>query len=568
MRTILRLLASSIVGLAAGCNCHQRFEGLNGSLSAAPPSVSFGNQAQGSTVTDTVVVTNIGTAPVSVTGVTLEGDTHQAFKAVLTPTSLGVGSTMKLQVSYTPPAQEADSATALVQNDTGTPLSVPLTGQGKDPCYQIACNGTNGSCTGTCQAGKCVYAGPCSDKSQCLSAGTCNPSTGACEGQSDCLKPGAGTCNGNVLSGDVPPGTCNQGTGQCLYTHQTVTCDCACAESAGGASCVYNWVPVSGAPTGEVSSVWSAGQAAGDLWLDVINRTSSQAAFNPQTVYHEVSGSWSQAAQVGEAQNPFCQGPGCGMLLTGSSDGDIYGAVDCTQVSGSGANATCAAGGAWHFTGSGADEGFPTINATTVDLPLTPILDLGGTGFALNTDSTGPELVSGSGGKWTTVHNFRWYCQALGAIWGTSASDLWVSWGCTSTGTGVTNPGVIAYWNGQTQDVSSQKALSLAASEYADAMWGTGDSDVWAVGTHRWHYDGAAWTQDPSNPPGPDSALWGNGTDYFAGGGYPDLYHYSQGGSWQLECIQPGYGGPSVTALTSDGTSVYAATATGLMVRQ
>lgn len=570
MKPLLRLLALGALSLIASCSCHNTLGGVNGSLTASPPSVDFGKQAMGSTKTVTVVITNAGSAPVTLESVSISGDAHSAFKATLASVILGIGETAKMTVSYDPPGQEPDSATAEVQNDTGTPLGVPLSGTGADPCFGISCNGTNGSCTGTCESGKCVYQGACSDKSQCLSNGTCNPTTGACEGTSDCEKPGNGTCNGNELTGDVAPGSCDQGTGQCNYNHTTVSCDCACVQNGSQASCVYNWAPVPGAPTGEVSSVWASGQQAGDLWLDVINRASAQAVFNPQTIYHATGGAWSQAAQMGNAQNPFCQGPGCGLLLSGSSDGDLYGAVDCTSVTGSGAQATCAAGGAWHYTGgsSGSDEGFPTINASTVDLPLTPILDLGGTGFALNTDPTGPELVSNAGGAWTATHNFHWYCQALGAIWGTSASDLWVSWGCTSSGNGNVGNGVIAYWDGTTQDTTSGKTMKLASGEYSDAMWGSGDSDVWAVGTHRWHYDGSSWSQDPSTPPGPDSALWGNGTDYFAGGGYPDLYHYTKANGWQMECIQPGYGGPSVTSLASDGTSVYAATASGLMVRQ
>ena len=576
MRTLALLgLQALLVPVAiSGCNCHQKFSGLNGNLSASPPSLAFGNQAQGSKVTKTVTLTNTGTAGLQVSSVAIQGDSHNAFKAALTPTSLDVGATMTMTVSYTPPAQETDSATAVVESDGG-PLSIPLTGTGIYACDGILCNGTNGVCSGTCQIqngkGVCVFGGPCADPAQCLSSGSCaasptNAQVGICTGTSDCVKPGQGTCNGNVLSGDIAPGTCDQGTGKCLYNQQTVTCDCACVAQNGTASCQYNWAPISGAPTGEYASVWASGQTAGDLWASVINRASAGATDNPQTIYHLSGGSWSQAAQIGNAQNPFCQGPGCGVLLTGSSDSDIYGAVDCTQVT----SGNCTAGGAWHLTSAAADEPFTPAtfqSGTVADLPLTPILDLGGTGFALNSDPTGPELMSNGRGSWTVTHNFHWYCQSLGSLWGSSATDLWIAWGCQSNGGGTSSNGSIWHWDG----TSATASMPFATNDYAAAMWGSGGSDIWAVGSQRWHYNGSAWSLYTTTPmpSGPDYALWGNASDYYAGGGYPDLYHYTQSSQqWALECVYPGHNDPQVTSFSSDGTSVYAATSAGIMVRQ
>ena len=134
-----------------------------------------------------------------------------------------------MDVTYDPPKEENDEdagITVTVQNDSNTALVVPVQGNGVDPCFGVVCDAgvtpepgssNPGGCFGTCQAGKCVFAGPCSDQTQCLSNGMCNPSTGACQGTSNCAVAGAGTCNGNKLTGDVPPGTCDQGTGKCLY---------------------------------------------------------------------------------------------------------------------------------------------------------------------------------------------------------------------------------------------------------------------------------------------------------------------------------------------------------------
>jgi hypothetical protein len=411
--------------------------------------------------------------------------------------------------------------------------------------------GTNpGGCFGTCNAGKCVYAGPCSDRSQCLSNGTCNPSTGVCDGTSDCAAAGAGTCNGNVLTGDVAPGACNPGAGTCLYNHTTVTCDCACVQSGANASCTYQWAPVQGIPTGQASSAWSAGQTEGDLWLAVI--TGNNSGINPNTVYQQVNGTWNQVGQVANASSAICSGPGCGLALMGSSDQDVYGDNDCITVQGG----QCTLGGAWHDTaGTTADEAFP-MEANFSDYPLTTLIDIGGTAFAINSDTStsGPELVSGTNGTWKIVLGLHFGAETPGSLWGTSASDIWIGWGETSNG----GPGELVHFNGTTLDTP---AFPLPAGEYAAGMWGTSDTDIWAVGTHRWHYNGT-WTEDAVAPPqsNADYTVWGNGTDYFAGGGYVALSHWTQATDWVLECVQPGYSDPSIQSFTGDGTNFYATT--------
>jgi hypothetical protein len=556
------------------CKCHGNLNGTNGALVASPNPIAFGPRGFGTKSVIHVVITNQGDAPVNITAQpTFQNDTNHAFSAIYPmgdggtnplPIDLEVAATANMDVTYDPPKEENDEdagITITVQNDSNAALVVPLQGNGVDPCFDVVCDagvagiGQNpGGCYGTCQAGKCVYAGPCSDKSQCLSNGTCNPSTGACQGTFDCAQPGAGTCSGNVLTGDVAPGSCDQGTGTCLYNHQTVTCDCSCVQSGSNASCSYSWQPVQGLPTGSVASVWSAGKTAGDLWLSVIN--GSSAGINPNTVYQQVNGAWNQVAQVGNAFSALCSGPGCGLALMGSSDTDVYGVTDCTVPGAAGA---CTTGGAWHYTGTAADEVFPSLGGVSMsDLPLTTILDIGGTGFALNSDPTGPELVSGSGGTWSILYNTEWHCQSQGAIWGTSPSDIWLSWGCNAKG-GSVLPGQLQHYNGTGLDTP---AFTLPSGEYAEGLWGTSDSDIWAAGTHRWHYDGTTWTQDPVAPPGgnADQTVWGNGTDYFAGGGYIALYHWTSAADWTEECIAPGYEDPSVYSFASDGTNFYATT--------
>ncbi len=556
-----------------GCNCRGNLGNTNGALVASPSPVNFQSQGAGSSKSITVVITNQGDAPVTINGAPkITGDTNKAFNAFFpdagAPISilLELGASTNMIVTYDPPGEETDNATVTVPNDTST-LTDVLEGTGVNPCFNVVCDAgvpaepgssNPGGCFGTCQAGKCVYAGPCSDQTQCLSNGMCNPSTGVCQGTSDCAQAGPGSCNGNILTGDVPPGTCDQGDGKCLYNTQTVTCDCSCVQNGSNASCTYSWEPVQGLPTGSVASVWSAGQAQGDLWLSVINGTS--AGINPNTVYQQVNGSWNQVAQVANAYSALCSGPGCGLALMGSGDKDVYGVTDCTTVGAT----SCTTGGAWHYTGSAADENFPSLGSVGTDLPLTTILDIGGTAYALNSDPTGPEIVTGTAGTWTVLFNTEWHCQSQGALWGTSASDIWLSWGCDAQ-SGTVGVGQLAHYNGSGLDAS--KAFPLPSGEYAEGLWGTSDNDIWAAGTHRWHYNGTAWTEDAVAPPGgnADQTVWGNGSDYFAGGGYIALYHLTQAAGaittdWTEECIAPGYGDPSVYSFASDGTNFYATT--------
>ncbi len=571
-----------LVALPFGaCKCHSGLNGTNGVLTATPPQLAF-DVAAHHTQTLQVTIKNGGDAPVNINPPpTMTGDTNQAFKPFFGDAGLllEVGGTTVLNVSYRPTAHQSDSATVVVDNDTGNALDIPVTGKGEDPCFQVVCDAgapdvkAEWHCFGQCDenTGACVYAGSCEDPSQCLSNGSCDPGSGACQGTSDCANP-QGVCQGGVFNGQsCPAGTncCNPGgfgtSSECNYIPQKVNCDCGCDPS--GSRCAYQWEPATTPPpsAGAVSSVWASGQAAGDVWLAEIT---GQGTVGQNTVYQLQNGSWNQVAQVANATNFVCSGPGCGLILTGSSDQDVYGAVDCTTVSGG----QCQAGGAWHWTGSAAPpETFPQPTANQTDLPITPILDIGGTGFALNTDNSniGPELLSSANG-WHIAQALRYACQAAaGALWGSSTSDIWLGWGCSGASGAAATTGILVHYNGSGLDPSP---FSLGNGEYTAGMWGTSNQDIWAVGTHRWHYNGSSWSQDASAPPAgnADSAVWGDGQDYYAGGGYTQLYHWTASSDWTEECVAPGHNGPSITSFASDGTTVYATgqTATGQLYQR
>jgi hypothetical protein len=132
-------------------------------------------------------------------------------------------------------------------------------------------------------------------------------------------------------------------------------------------------------------------------------------------------------------------------------------------------------------------------------------------------------------------------------------------------------PGGIWHYTGSFASTTPDFAFN--AGDFATAIAGTSDTDIWAVGSQRWHNDGTGWTQSSMPPPNgePDTSLWsaGNG-DYYAAGNYSGLYHFS-GGSWNLECLAPGYNGndPNVNQVAGDNNgNFYAATQKGLYKRQ
>jgi hypothetical protein len=600
----LRTIASLLLVFGLGCNCGGNLRHTSTGLVASPATYDFGKTGvsvaacAAPSATTTITLTNQGAVLIDVSGAAVTKDARNAFTATLTPGELAPGDTMKLTVGYAPPSPcpsastPCDSATIVVSSDSGE-VDVTVTGTGIDLCMGITCNPTGtGSgvtaCGGLCCAGKCKYPSgvPCADPAQCLTNGTCDGSghcLGACSGNNCCVNPPGNCCvtppsttcgaTGTAVQTLPTPGTCN-GAGMCQYggTPTIVQCNCGCAQQSNGMdACNFSWTPLTGAPAGEYASVWTS--STGDLWAAQVNRSGANATVNPQTVYHRTGNSWAKSAMVNYAQSPICSGPGCGLILAGDGSGNIYGVADCKD-------SMCSAGGVWHnASGTVTDEWFNPANfggscgtSNVANTPFTAVFPVGGTAFALDSDPCGPELVqenSPNTPAWKILHPFNTQCGSPGtAIWGTSAMDLFISVGCGSGGA----PGNIYHWDGSNQSSSFTFPTN---GQFAVAMFGSSDSDIWAVGTNRWHYNGTAWTTDPAVVPSIDQTLWGNGTDYFAGGSYPDIYHYTSATDWVLECVSDNGAGsladPNVYSIWGDNQSppnFYAATSIGLMKRQ
>jgi cardiolipin synthase A/B len=134
----LSLLATSLIVLA-GC-------GGGGTASGSPPqpptspqlalsatSLSFGSVLLGQTsATQTLTLTNSGTATMSISGITLGGTNASSFaETSACGTSLAVNASCTLSVTFTPAAASTYSATiTIADNVSGSPQTVSLSGTG------------------------------------------------------------------------------------------------------------------------------------------------------------------------------------------------------------------------------------------------------------------------------------------------------------------------------------------------------------------------------------------------------------------------------------------------------
>ena len=103
--------------------------------------LAFGLRATGSTTNLPLAVTNNGTAPLVVSGVTLNPATGSGFTIVTNPcTTVAPGATCTITVALRPRRTTAVRTATLniAHNAAGTPTPVTLTGQGQAPAAQAA----------------------------------------------------------------------------------------------------------------------------------------------------------------------------------------------------------------------------------------------------------------------------------------------------------------------------------------------------------------------------------------------------------------------------------------------
>jgi Abnormal spindle-like microcephaly-assoc'd, ASPM-SPD-2-Hydin len=111
--------------------------GVQPQISVIPASVSFGNVTVGVTNTQTLVISNPGTANLSVTQASLTG-TGFSFSGLALPLSVSPGGSSAFTVSFTPASASSLSGNlTLVNNTLNSPLAVALAGTGVSPITQL-----------------------------------------------------------------------------------------------------------------------------------------------------------------------------------------------------------------------------------------------------------------------------------------------------------------------------------------------------------------------------------------------------------------------------------------------
>lgn len=110
--------------------------GTAAGMSVTPPSVSFGNVADGTTATQSIILKNTGTANLTVSSASATGTGFAVtgFSAqTLTPNS-----TMTFNATFTPTSTSAVSGSISVTTSlSGSPTSIPLTGTGTQPGMSV-----------------------------------------------------------------------------------------------------------------------------------------------------------------------------------------------------------------------------------------------------------------------------------------------------------------------------------------------------------------------------------------------------------------------------------------------
>ena len=101
------------------------------SLTAVPSSLGFGSQAINTSVTQTVKITNVGTAPANITQDSISGAGFST--SVAGPITLNPQQSVSVPVVFTPGAAGSASGSFTLTVNGATALSVPLSGSGFAP---------------------------------------------------------------------------------------------------------------------------------------------------------------------------------------------------------------------------------------------------------------------------------------------------------------------------------------------------------------------------------------------------------------------------------------------------
>ncbi|SNT41418.1 Abnormal spindle-like microcephaly-assoc'd, ASPM-SPD-2-Hydin [Granulicella rosea] len=112
---------------------------LTPSVSLSASSLAFTQAVGATSAAQVVTVTNTGTAPLVVSGVTLSGANASSFAETNTCSNVAAGSTCTVSVTFSPASAGALAATlSLADNAANSPQSVALTGTGAAPAVSLS----------------------------------------------------------------------------------------------------------------------------------------------------------------------------------------------------------------------------------------------------------------------------------------------------------------------------------------------------------------------------------------------------------------------------------------------
>jgi hypothetical protein len=289
--------------------------------------------------------------------------------------------------------------------------------------------------------------------------------------------------DGHVWTAPQPPGSV---TSNDLYAVFGTATNDAWAVGATGTLLHYDgklWsvAPESGLRTTQtLRAIW--GSASGDYW----------AAGLSGTLLHYTGGGWSIATGSGSVTTAALYG------MWGSAANDVW-AVGATQVilHWDGKAWTVAMGGALTKGSLLAVHGASKGRVWAVGSGPTPRYKYDGTSWTA--DATTTDVSSGN------------------AVFVTSAAAYQIGYSATAS------RAAAGKFDGSTW-TSSDPGVGATTM---NALWGTADDDVWAVGSYgaMVHWDGKKWSPAPlsafSAPPVSNQAIWGSGPNdlWIVGGG-------------------------------------------------
>lgn len=245
------------------------------------------------------------------------------------------------------------------------------------------------------------------------------------------------------------------------------------------------------APSGETTAASTSTDASTSTTPTTSSTTSSPTTTDPTTGAPQDE--WTLALQLGTADGAL-------LSVWGPAPDDVY------AVGGQITGVDASFGRLYHFDG-----------ATWTAQPLpdgTPMLHwtfgTGGDLWAVGRDGAS---LRREGDVW--VPHATGVAEILWGIWGAAPDDLW-----TVGGDGVDDDPVLVHWDGAAWTVATLPDTGDSTGLFK--IWGSGPADITAVGDRglALHYDGVAWTVQPTDDLADLISVWGRGPgDQLSAGG-------------------------------------------------